>query len=140
MTIAPTSLDAAVDHEPVAGSAFVELTRAIGLDIVERGLGWLEYGSSRRSPRALTTGHAGDRTPVVAAVRALQRSGLPIAELTNRLVFTLVVLWVPMVLAWWAASLIALVPMVVWYVAAAPTLMREIWKTSNMSVIPDAEG
>jgi hypothetical protein len=43
------------------------------------------------------------------------------------------VLWLPAVCAWWVSSTLAALPMLVWYVAVAPILMRDIWASKNHS-------
>ncbi len=121
------------------GSALIEASRLIGLELLDHGLDLLSAAQlARTSPRELATGQPGelvrpDRSPVRAPV-------LDLTTLMNRVLLSVLVLWVPMVCAWWTASMFAFVPILIWYFAAAPTLMRDIWKTRNTPTCRDAEG
>jgi hypothetical protein len=122
-----------------SGSALIEASRLIGLELFDRGLDFLSAAQlARGSSRELTTGPAADLVP---ADRTPAR--LPVADLTtvmNRVLLSLLVLWVPMVCAWWTASILAFAGILIWYFAAAPTLLRDIWKKPNTPTCSDVEG
>jgi hypothetical protein len=121
------------------GSALVEASRLIGLELLDRGLDLLSAAQlARSSARELTSGQPGD---LVTADRApIRGSGRDASSIMNRVLLSLLVLWVPMVCAWWTASMFAFLPILIWYFAAAPTLMRDIWKKSNPPTRAHLEG
>jgi hypothetical protein len=120
------------------GSALLEASRLIGLELLDRSLDLLSAAQlARSSTRALTSGQPAD---LVKSDRTPVRTGLDGSTVMNRVLLSLLVLWVPMVCAWWTASMFAFVPILIWYFAAAPTLMRDIWKKSNPPTRAPVEG
>jgi hypothetical protein len=121
------------------GSALVEASRLIGLELLDRSLDLLSAAQlARSSAKELTSGQPADL--VKADLAPVRGRGLDASTVMNRVLLSLLVLWVPMVCAWWTASMFAFVPILIWYFAAAPSLMRDIWKKSNPPTPVHVEG
>jgi hypothetical protein len=118
-----------------AGQSLTDAAREMGLVAIDRGMGWLtaqlvepaDRGTGSRSLAAI----AGDRRPVVAPRSPVLAHAEDLVGVLNRLILSAVVLWLPAVCAWWVSSTLAALPMLVWYVAVAPILMRDIWASQR---------
>jgi hypothetical protein len=106
---------------PASGLTLAQEARKVGFQVVDRGMGWLE---ARSLPSV-----AGDTRPVVPDRTPVLGHAHDLAGVLNRLILSAIVLWVPAVCAYWVSSTLAALPMLVWYVAVAPILMRDIWRS-----------
>lgn len=114
------------------GQTLTGAAQLAGLDVVDRGLDWLE---SRGRARPAV---AGETRPAVRDTRPVLLRADALAGVLNRLILSAVVLWVPAVGAWWVSSTLAALPMLVWYVAVAPILMRDIWAAPDSAARLDS--
>jgi hypothetical protein len=111
-------------------STLTEAARAVSLEVFEQGLTWLDEqvtASDRRS-RTLSP-RTGDARPMVADRTPVRRRPDDLIAVMNKLILSVVVLWVPAACAWWISSTLAALPILFWYVLVAPVLMRDIWRS-----------
>jgi hypothetical protein len=107
------------------GQTLTGAVQLAGLDVVDRSLDWLE-ARGRVRPAV-----ASEVRPALRNTKPVLMRADALAGVLNRLILSALVLWVPAVCAWWVSSTLAALPMLVWYVAVAPILMRDIWAPAD---------
>jgi hypothetical protein len=129
-----------------AGSVLAEASRVVGLELFDRVFDLLDSMRVRRGSALelagspAETAQSDERRPAPLDRAPARRSGADPIALMDRVLLCVLVLWVPLVCAWWAGSVPAVLPVLVWYVAVAPILLRNIWKKAKTPLGVDVEG